>query len=68
MIKNDITRLEYKIDDKVYQFLCDPNSPIQHVKEALLQFACYATQIGNSASNPMPLNEESKQEIKKEAE
>lgn len=40
MLKN-ISRLECKVNDKTYQLLCDMDSPIEHVKEALFQFQKY---------------------------
>jgi hypothetical protein len=36
-----LTQLEHKIGEKVYHFVCDPASPIEHVKEALFQFMKY---------------------------
>ncbi len=44
MLKN-ISRLENKINDKTYQFLCDMDSPLPEVKEALFQFVKYVGQI-----------------------
>ena len=44
MLKN-ISKLEVKINEKVYQFLCDMDSPLEHVKEALFQFSKYAGQL-----------------------
>jgi hypothetical protein len=40
MLKN-IVKLELKIGDKIYQFLCDNDSPLEYVKEALFQFQKY---------------------------
>ena len=44
MLKN-ISRLENKINEKTYQFLCDMDSPLPEVKEALFQFVKYVGQI-----------------------
>jgi hypothetical protein len=44
MLQN-LLRLEHKISDRVYHFVCDPNSPIQECKTALLQFMGYLTQL-----------------------
>lgn len=44
MLKN-ISRLETKINEKNYQFLCDMDSPLPEVKEALFQFVKYVGQI-----------------------
>ncbi len=43
MLKN-ITRLEHEIGEKSYHFLCDMDSPLNEVREALCQFLKY---IGN---------------------
>jgi hypothetical protein len=44
MLKN-ISRLETKINEKTYQFLCDMDSALPEVKEALFQFIKYVGQI-----------------------
>ena len=44
MLKN-ITQLEAIIADKVYHFACDIDSPLPHVKEAILKFLYYVNQI-----------------------
>jgi hypothetical protein len=44
MLKN-ITQLEVKIAEKVYQLLCDNDSPIGHVKEALFQLTKMVAKI-----------------------
>jgi hypothetical protein len=44
MLKN-ISRLETKINEKTYQFLCDMDSALPEVKEALFQFVKYVGQI-----------------------
>ena len=44
MLKN-LTQLEHKIGDKIYQFLCEPTSPLAEVKEALFQFHKYVGKI-----------------------
>lgn len=44
MLKN-ISRLETKVNEKIYQFLCDLDSPLPEVKEALFQFVKYVGQI-----------------------
>jgi hypothetical protein len=36
MLKN-IVKLEIMLADKIYQFLCDNDSPLEHIKEALFQ-------------------------------
>jgi hypothetical protein len=32
-----VTKFEHTISEKLYVFECDPNSPTEHVKEALFQ-------------------------------
>jgi len=44
MLKN-ISKLELKVGEKVYQFLCDNDSPLNDVKEALFQFIKYCGQV-----------------------
>lgn len=44
MLKN-ISRLEMKIGEKIYHLMCDIDSPLEHVKEALFQFQKYIGQI-----------------------
>lgn len=44
MIKN-ISRLEHKIGDRVYQVLCDTESPLAELKEALCQFLKFVGQV-----------------------
>ncbi len=33
----NLVKLEVKVAEKVYHFLCDHDSPIEHVKEAIFQ-------------------------------
>ncbi len=40
MLKN-IVKLEFQVLDRVYHFLCDNDSPIEHIKEALFQCQKY---------------------------
>lgn len=44
MLKN-ISKLEIKIGEKSYQFLCDMDCPLTEVKESLFQFIKYVGQI-----------------------
>ncbi len=44
MLKN-MSQLEYKIGDKIYNFICDNTSPLNEVKEALFQFLKYIGQV-----------------------
>lgn len=40
-----LTQLEFKVADKIYHFVCAPDSPLEHVKEALFQFTKYVGSI-----------------------
>ena len=48
MIKN-LACLEYKIGERVYQLLCDGNSPIPELRECLAQFLAIITTVENNA-------------------
>jgi hypothetical protein len=48
MIKN-VTQLEATIVGKVHRFLCDSDSQVDHVIDALVQFLAYAKQIKDAA-------------------
>jgi hypothetical protein len=40
-----LSQLEHKIEERIYHFLCDPNSPLEHVEESLFQFISYVRKI-----------------------
>jgi hypothetical protein len=42
---SNISKIEIKVGEKVYQLLCDLDSPIEHVKEAIFQFGKFVGQI-----------------------
>jgi len=44
MLKN-ISKLECVVNEKPYQLLCDMDSPLECVKEALFQFQKYIGQV-----------------------
>lgn len=44
-MQKQLTQLEAKIGEKTYQFVCDPDSPLAHVKEALFQFVKHVMDI-----------------------
>jgi hypothetical protein len=48
MLKN-ITKLEHKIGERVFQLLCDNDSLFAEVKDALFQFMKYVGQIEDTA-------------------
>lgn len=41
----DIVRLEFIVADKIYHFVCDNDSPLSHIKEALFQCQKYIGQV-----------------------
>ena len=57
MLKN-LTRLEAEIQDKVYHLFCDQDSPVEHVKAALLHMMGYCDQIIEAAKAAAPAVEE----------
>lgn len=40
-----IARMEYTIEGRVYHFTCENDSPLNHVKDALMKFVQCAGQI-----------------------
>lgn len=44
MLKN-LSRLEHIAGNKVYHFICDQDSPLNEVKDALFQFLKYVGQV-----------------------
>ena len=48
MIKN-VTRLEHKVGDRVYHFLCDNDSSLGEIHDALAKFKSYVVEIINAA-------------------
>lgn len=72
MLKN-ITQLETTIAGKVHRYLCDNDSQVDHVIEALVQFLTYTKQIKDAivakqAENAQKLDEQQvTDEVKHEA-
>lgn len=54
MLKN-ITKLECSIQGKSFQFLCDNDSPLEYVKEALFQYLKYVGQIEDQVKTQQDL-------------
>ena len=48
MIKS-VTRLEHKVGDRVYHFMCDNDSPLGEIHDALAKFKSYVVEIINAA-------------------
>ncbi len=69
-----LTQIEFKVADKIFHFVCDPDSSIEHVKEALFQIGKYIGSIEDAikARQAQALAEQSAQipadEVKTEAE
>ncbi len=53
------TLLEVKIDDKLYQFYCDPDSQLGQLHDALAQMKQYVVQRIVDAQKSEPVKEES---------
>lgn len=63
MLKN-LSRLEHVIENKVYHFVCDMDSPLNQIKDSLFQFIKYVGQVEDSlkkqheeAQKPQPVVE-----------
>ena len=48
MLKN-LCRLEHVVEGKLYHLVCDQDSPVSHVKEALRNFMDYLDQVEAAA-------------------
>ncbi len=64
MLKN-IVKLECQVGEKIYQLLCDNDSPIEHLKEVLFQFQKY---IGQIEDNVKAQKEQAEAEAKENKE
>ncbi len=65
MLKN-IIKLEIQIGNKVYNFLCDNDAPLEHVKEALFQFTKYAGQVEDQIRQQQEAQKQSEENKKVE--
>lgn len=61
MIK-DAKKFECRLGEKWYQFYCDNDSPIGHVKEALFQFVKMVGQVEENILAQQKAAEEQKEE------
>lgn len=61
MLKN-VVKLEHKIGERVYQLLCDHDSPVFEVKEALSTFFEFAQNVEKEASEKAVSSQEEKLE------
>jgi hypothetical protein len=53
MLKN-VTQFEIEIEKRIYRFLCDPDSPIEHAKESIFQFLKKLGQIEDALKQQQP--------------
>jgi hypothetical protein len=61
MLKN-LTVLEHKIGENVYQMICNPNSPISEIKDVLFQFMKYIGQIEDQTLHQQRVQQEQKKQ------
>jgi len=66
MLKN-IVQLTVQVGEKAFHLLCDPDAPLNHVKEALFQFSKIVGDIENRAQNAANSVSQEKQEDASEA-
>lgn len=53
-----VARLEHRIGDRIFHLICDSDSPISEVKDALVQFLSHASSIEKSAIEALKSQEE----------
>ena len=59
---SNISKLQVQVDNKIYQLLCDSDSPLPSVKEALFQFQKYVGQV----EDQIKVNEEANKKVEEE--
>ncbi len=62
MIKN-LAQIELNVADKTYRLVCDQDSPINAVKEALFQFSSYVARLEEKIAEDMKKVEEEKAKV-----
>lgn len=67
MIKS-VARLEHKIGDRIYHMICDNDSPIAEVKEALFKFMGHVSQVEDAAEKQAECSKACEAEPKPEAQ
>lgn len=55
-----LAKLEHKIGDKVFHFLCPSDAPTSEVKEALMQFTGHVVAIEKAAAEKLAAEEAAK--------
>lgn len=63
MLKN-LCQLEHTVENKACRFICDHDTPIHYIKEALFQFGRYIGQLEDTAKAKM--EEQSKADLQEE--
>jgi len=61
MLKN-LSQLECKVGEKVFHLTCDPDSSLEHLKEALFQFQKFVGRVEDQAKASQEQANQSKQE------
>ncbi len=64
MLKN-LAQLEHIVENKVCRFICDNDTPVHFIKEALFQFQKYIGQIEDAAKQQQA-SQPPQQEVKEE--
>lgn len=59
-----LAKLEIEIEGRVYSLLCDHDSPIVHVKDALVKFVSHAVKIEEEAIAAMAAASSVVEEVK----
>lgn len=59
MLKN-LSRLEHVIGNKVYHLVCDHDSPLVEIKEALNQFMAFVINVEKNVAAAQAVKEEEK--------
>lgn len=62
MFKN-IARLECQIGDRIYHLMCDHDSPISELKEALCQFTGYAVAVEKAHQDAQKAEHEAQEPV-----
>lgn len=66
MLKN-LSQLECKVGEKIFHLTCDPDSPLEHLKEALFQFQKFVGRLEDQIKASQVKQEEVKQEVVEES-
>lgn len=62
MLKN-VVRLEHVVADKVFHLICDSDSPLPALKEALFEFIKYVGHVEDQAKAQAPVSEVKSDEV-----